>query len=37
VALWPGLLPAASAGNNSVFVYGTVRDKFLKSGDSARI
>jgi len=35
MALWPSLLPVASAGNNNVFVYGTVRDKFEKSRDSA--
>ncbi len=35
MALCLGLLPAAFAGNKSVFVYGTVRDKFEKSRDSA--
>ena len=35
MALWLGLLPAASAGNKIVFVYWIVRDKFGKSRDSA--
>ncbi len=26
IALWPGLLLAASAGSKGCFVYGTVRD-----------
>jgi hypothetical protein len=35
IALWLGLLPAASAGSKGVFVYGTVRNYFEKSRDSA--
>jgi len=37
LALWPGLLPAASAGNKGCFVYGTVRDWFEKNRDSASL
>ncbi len=32
MALWPGILPAASASSKGGFVHGTVRDSFGKSG-----
>ena len=30
MAIWHGLLPAASAGSKGCYVYGTVRDLFEK-------
>ncbi len=32
MALGPSLLPAASAGSEGGFVYGTIRDEFGKTG-----